>query len=176
MLRVMERQEFDAVFSIMKESFPVDEYRPYEEQRALLDRAAYCVYLWEHTENPKDETIKAFISVWQFEDFAYIEHFAVNPIYRNQGYGAFILREIKKLLSCPICLEVELPETDMAKRRIVFYERNGFFLNEYDYIQPPMSKGKNPVPLLVMTSGGKVSAKRFDEIKKCLYREVYKKK
>ena len=64
----------------------------------------------------------------------------------------------------------------MAKRRIAFYERNGFFLNKYDYIQPPMSKGKNPVPLLVMTSGGKVSAKRFDEIKKCLYREVYKKK
>ena len=73
----------------------------------------------------------------------------------------------------PYCLEVELPETDMARRRIGFYMRNGFFLNEYDYIQPPISKGRLPVPLRIMTSGGRITQADFEKIRTVLYKEVY---
>ena len=88
-----------------------------------MESSKYTVYVI-----PDDESdcIKAFITVWKFEDFAFIEHFAVNPFYRNQGLGSLILHEILNLLQCQICLEVELPKTDFAKRRIGFYERNGF--------------------------------------------------
>ncbi|MCI8448180.1 MAG: hypothetical protein HFH30_07230, partial [Eubacterium sp.] len=72
-----------------------------------------------------------------------------------------------------ICLEVELPENDLAKRRIRFYERNGFFLNQYPYVQPSISKGRSPIPLLIMTSGQPVSEKIFQEIKSTLYEYVY---
>ena len=64
----------------------------------------------------KKKYIKAIIAVFHFDDFAFIEHFAVNPIYRNQGLGSIILNELKTALDCQICLEVELPETENAKK------------------------------------------------------------
>ena len=169
-LRVAKTEEFDKIFSILENSFPSDEYRTYEGQQALWNHPRYSVYVI-----PDDESdcIKAFITVWKFEDFAFIEHFAVNPFYRNQGLGSLILHEILNLLPCQICLEVELPETDFAKRRIGFYERNGFFINHYPYAQPPYTREKQPVPLLMMTSGNCVSKDRFDSIKETIFKEVY---
>ena len=125
---------------------------------------------------PDDESdcIKAFITVWEFEDFAFIEHFAVNPFYRNQGLGSLILHEILNLLPCQICLEVELPQTDFAKRRIGFYERNGFFINHYPYSHNLLyTRDKQPVPLLMMTSGSSISKGQFDKIKETVFKEVY---
>ncbi len=171
MLRKMNEIEFDTVFSIMEASFPIDEYRPYDEQRALLYDAKYCIYVLADSDSAD---LKGFIAIWQLEDFAFIEHFAVNPIYRNQGLGTLILQEIRRLTGCQICLEVELPQTDLAKRRIAFYKRNGFYLNDYPYMQPPISKGRQPIPLLIMTSGDAISETRFEEMKKTVYREVYK--
>ena len=69
---------------------------------------------------------------------------------------------------------MEPPDTETARKRIGFYERNGFYLNDYPYIQPPMSEGKNELPLLIMTSGGKVDKKTFDMMMTTLYEKVYK--
>ena len=125
MLTKLNGKDFDKVFTILEESFPKDEYRTYEKQKALLDDARYTIYII-----PDRDEVKAFIAVWQFDDFAFVEHFAVNQAYRNQGLGSIILQEVMKKLPCMICLEVELPETDFAKRRIGFYERNGIHVNE----------------------------------------------
>lgn len=171
MIRKMNEDEFDTIFSIMEESFPIDEYRPYDEQNALLNDTRYNMYVLPDSNN---ENLKAFIAVWRFENFAFIEHFAVNPIYRNQGLGSLILQEISDLVKCQICLEVELPQTDFARRRIGFYERNGFYLNDYPYIQPPISEGRKPIPLLIMTSGERISEAGFESVKQTVYNEVYK--
>ena len=104
--------DFDKVYRIMEESFPIDERRTYEEQKALLNNKLYSIYILSDIEN---DNIKAFIAIWQFDDFAFVEHFAVSSSYRNGGIGALILQEVQKLLSCMICLEVELPEEEMAK-------------------------------------------------------------
>lgn len=169
-LRIAKTEEFDKIFSILENSFPPDEYRTYEDQKVLLNNPNYTVYV---IPDDKSDCIKAFITVWKFEDFAFIEHFAVNPVYRNQGLGSLILRETMNLLQCQICLEVELPETDLAKRRIGFYERNGFFVNHYPYIQPSYAKDKQPIPLLIMTSGNCISNDQFDNVQKTIFREVY---
>ena len=66
-----------------------------------------------------------------------------------------------------------VPETVLAARRIAFYERNGFFLNDFPYLQPPLSNGRDPVPLRVMTSGRAVSREEFERIKALLYTRVY---
>lgn len=171
MLEKLQLQDFDKVYAIMEEAFPDDEHRFYDEQKALLDNPKYTIYGLRNDQNGE---IKAFITVYQFDDFAFVEHFATNVLYRNQGLGAVILRELQDMLQCRICLEVELPDTDMAVRRIGFYRRNGFSLNNYDYIQPPMSKGKNSMPLLIMTTDGTITKGEFDTIKSTLYREVYK--
>ena len=165
----LTQNDFDALFSLMEKSFPADEYRGRAAQKALFDNPLYAVY------GLKDGAdVKAFISTWRFDDFAFVEHFAVNPRFRNNGVGGKMLNELIARLNKTVCLEVDPPETDIARRRIGFYERNGFFLNAHPYEQPPMAAGKKSVKMQVMTTGGKVNAERFAEIRSALYEKVYR--
>ena len=148
----------------MQASFSDDEYRPYDEQLALFEEPEYRIYYMP----------AGFLAVWEFESFIYIEHFAVDPALRNSGTGSAMLQELVKQYQKPICLEVELPEDELTRRRIGFYERNGFVFNEYPYIQPPISKGKSPVPLRIMTYGSAITQDTFEEMKRVLYQRVYK--
>ena len=171
MLEQLRNEEFDRVYRIMEASFPVDERRPFDEQRALLEDPAYRIYVCKA---PGPEDIAAFLAVWELEPVVFLEHFAVAPQCRNGGLGARMLKELVEQAGKTVCLEVELPETGLAARRIGFYERNGFFLNPYPYLQPPISKGRSAVPLRIMTSGGPVSEGEFQRIKALLYRRVYR--
>ena len=170
MLQKLKPEDFDKVFQIMELSFPEDEHRTYEEQKELLNNSLYQIYILS---DERGENIKAFVAVWEFDEIVYVEHLAVNPEFRNGGLGAMILQELISRSEKQICLEVEPPKETMAIRRIGFYERNGFFLNEYDYMQPAISKGRKPIPLLIMTSGRKISREEFDRIKTLLYTKVY---
>ncbi len=171
MISKLNPYDFDKIYKIMENSFPSDEHRPYEEQKELLNNANYCIYL---AKSEGSEEIQGFMAVWQFETLAFIEHFAVDEKYRNAGLGSAMLQDIRDLVKGRICLEVELPYTDMAKKRIGFYERNGFTYNEYQYIQPSISKGRNPIPLRIMTTEGDLNIEEFNVVKETLYKEVYK--
>ena len=171
MITTLAREEFDTVYGIMEESFPSDEYRPYEEQLALLEHDAYRIYVLR---DDGQSRIQAFLAVWEFADFAFIEHLAVAPACRNGGLGAQLLQHLTGRLKHPVCLEVEPPETELAARRIGFYRRNGFYLNPYPYQQPAISRGKHAIPLQIMTSGAPVSEETFRQIRTKLYREVYR--
>jgi len=169
MLKILDNKDFDKIYSIMEKSFPDDEFRPYDEQKALLDREEYKIYTWNI-----DGSICAFIALWEFHNILYIEHFAVDPDFRSGGIGSRILAEISSLTKKQICLEVEPPNDEITTRRVEFYKRNGFFLNEYPYMQPAISKGKRPVPLYIMTYGKKITKMKFNDIKFVLYTNVYK--
>lgn len=164
MLQFTSQSDFSEIYRIMQASFSDDEYRPYDEQLALFEEPEYRIYYMP----------AGFLAVWEFESFIYIEHFAVDPALRNSGTGSAMLQELVKQYQKPICLEVELPEDELTRRRIGFYERNGFVFNEYPYIQPPISKGKSPVPLRIMTYGEAITRETFEAIKNVLYRSVYK--
>ena len=75
-IRFARDEEFDKVFSVLKTSFPPDERRTYDAQKALLNNPKYNIYVLPDSES---DEIKAFITVWQFGTFAFVEHFAVNP-------------------------------------------------------------------------------------------------
>ena len=170
MIKRINREDFDAVFSIMEQSFPLDEYRTYEEQKELFAIPEYAIYgLYAEDES----LIKGFAAVWEFENVVFLEHLAVNPACRNGGLGAKMLQGLKEEFGKPICLEVELPEDELTRRRIGFYERNGFVLNPYDYIQPPLSKGRKAIPLMIMTSEKGLSQEEFFEVRDLLYKKVY---
>ena len=169
MLEKMNRCDFEAVFAIMEASFPPDERRPIEEQRAFLNEEGFEILVARD-----GDAIKGFLSVWHFEKFGYIEHFAVDSAHRNGGLGSRMLQETVTLLGGRACLEVEPPQNELTRRRVGFYGRNGFVLNEYPYVQPPISKGKEPVPLLIMSHGRALTAAEFEHCKDVLYRRVYK--
>lgn len=164
MLQRINETDFPEIYRIMQASFSDDEYRPYDEQLALFEEPEYRIYYMP----------AGFLAVWEFESFIYIEHFAVDPAFRNSGTGSAMLQELVKQYQKPICLEVELPEDELTRRRIGFYERNGFVFNEYPYIQPPISKGKSPVPLRIMTYRSEITREEFQKMKEILYRRVYK--
>ncbi|MBQ6895574.1 MAG: GNAT family N-acetyltransferase, partial [Clostridia bacterium] len=120
MLELLKNNEFDDVYSIMEDSFPEDERRPYDEQKMLLNKENYHIYVVKNTIG----RISAFIAVWNFKDFIFLEHFAVDSSLRNSGIGSRVLKDIKSKYNKIICLEVEHPESEITRRRVGFYERN----------------------------------------------------
>lgn len=168
MLRETNREDFLKVHDIMESSFPEDERRNIEGQEALFDEKEYHIY------SARDgEKIFGFISVWEFKDFSYIEHFAVDEKYRNGGQGAAMLTELVKSSDKPFVLEVELPESDITKRRIGFYERNNFVYNDYHYIQLPYSEDKNPVELRIMSYPKALNKEEFENVRDTLYKRLF---
>lgn len=167
MIEKLDIKEFDAVFSIMERSFPKEEYRPYESQKALLCDPAYAIYTAK-----EGGSIVGFAAVWEQETILFLEHLAVAPDCRNGGIGGQLLAYITGSAK-RVCLEVEPPENALTRRRIGFYERNGFFFNGYPYMQPSLGRGRSPVPLYIMTSGSTVTPEEFARMKDLLYSRVY---
>lgn len=102
-----------------------------------------------------------------------MEHFAIDETKRNGGYGKLVLSALKEKLGRPIVLEVELPENETSKRRICFYQRQGFQLWKEKYQQPPYRGGDSYLPMLLMAQGELNSETAFDEVKVTLYKKVY---
>lgn len=170
LLEKTDASGFDEIYALMGNSFPPEECRPYPEQKALLSRPAYGLY---SLRDDQDGNLLGFAAVWEWEDFAFIEHIAVNPIFRNGGLGGKLLDQVVDLLGKPVCLEVEPPDGGLASRRIGFYQRHGFFLNPYPYTQPSISEGRKPIPLQIMTYGREIQEAEFSTIRNRLYRQVY---
>ena len=135
---------------------------------------------------PKDETqLSTFISqlstqhhplglltTWHFEEFIYIEHFAIAPTLRSQGYGAEALRTFIYEHGKPIILEAEPPTDALSIRRIGFYERSGLTLYDFPYIQPAYTPDSNPVELCLMGTLD-TNATPLTLVSRTLHREVY---
>ena len=168
MLTPMPEQDFDQFYTILTDSFPPDELRSRDEHEALLARPDYTVY----AHYDRGELI-AFLTVWETESLAFIEHFAVGKCHRNRGLGAKLLEQLKKQLGKPLCLEAELPNSPLAERRLAFYERNGFLINQFPYMQPALEPGKQPVPLYLLTTDKPLDVESFLTIKQYLYTVVY---
>jgi GNAT superfamily N-acetyltransferase len=149
-------------------SFPEDERRDF-----------YQFYLQNENQNPEfyyaldDNILIGFYTQWTFTCFNYIEHLAINEIYRGRGYGKELIEKIESVSDRLIVLEVELPETIFSGKRIEFYLKAGFNLCEFPYIQPPYGPGKKSVPMNLMTFPTKINFSEFIIIKKTLYQEVY---
>ena len=162
--------DFPLIYIIMEKSFPEDERRPYNEQEALLRNPLYRIYIARESD---EKSVQGFAAVWEFDKFAFVEHLAVEPSNRNKGIGARILEMLHCSIGKKLCLEVEPPKDEMSVRRIAFYKRNHFFFNDYEYFQPPISEGKNPVQLYIMTSESEITEQEFLLIKSILYKKVY---
>lgn len=164
----MKKEEFDKVFEIMEKAFPLSERRNYANQKALLGHPRYKISVYK-----QEEDILGFMATWEFETFHFVEHFAVDSKARGLGIGSLMIKEFLEETSKEVFLEVELPETDYAKRRIGFYERIGFHFNAYKYLQPPLQEGQAFLPLRVMSYPAAIGQKALDEFRKAVYKEVY---
>lgn len=168
-LEALTKADFEAVWNIMEESFPVDERRNRAGQEEILAEPCYHLYGCK-----QEGKLAAFFAVWEFEAFSFIEHFAVEKSHRNGGIGAALLGQLLALVKEPVILEVEPPEGELQRRRIGFYERNGFVTNSYDYVQPAMSEQGRAIPLRIMSRPEELGEVEFEKVRDRLYRDVYK--
>ena len=117
------------------------------------------------------KNVAGLITFWDFGDFAYGEHFAIDQSKRNCGIGGKSFSSLIQQLGKPFIIEVEPSgTTPEADRRIGFYQRLGFTAHpDFAYVQPAYAPDLQPVPLMLMTTATIDLAKAADIIK----REVY---
>ena len=160
---------WDSLALVYHTSFPIDEQRPIEDITRLIEHdlrfIAYAI-----TDN--SDTFVGMLTTWHFDEFIHIEHFAIVPALRSQGYGSKALQTYIATQRKPIILEAEPPTDDITRRRIQFYQRSGLTLHEYPYIQPAYTPERNPVPLRLM---GTINTEiiSLPHITMTLHREVY---
>ena len=164
-LRKVTEYDFERIFEIMDYSFPNTEMRNKKNQKNLFKNIKYHVVM--------DEEKKGFIAYWDFKQFIFLEHFAVSTEARGEGHGEKMLEVFVESLTLPSILEVEPPEDEITKRRISFYERMGFRLNDFSYIQPCLRVDEPSIPLKIMSYKKTIDESKFKEYKAKIYKEVY---
>ena len=160
----INRGDFKNIYGEMESAFIKEERRTFDDAYAVLDNEKYTLYgIFCGGERV------GFISLWTLRNVVFIEHFAIRSEYRNKGYGGAALDALKKCFPKMI-LEAEPPESEIASRRIAFYQRAGFVLIDGPYMQPSYHGGEG-VRLVIMSYPS--SLDDFDETVKELYSTVY---
>lgn len=161
--------QIGCVKSIYISSFPEEERRPWDEVMKLTDTVGgpFAFYIVNCGKSPV-----GIITAWTFKNFTYIEHFAIEPSRRGHGIGAKVLKEFVRSQSVPVVIEVEPASTGkMARRRIEFYKRSGFYpYPDFEYIQPPYSTGLPSVRLMLMATSEDID---LAEVSSTLHQNVY---
>ena len=141
-LTPLDPADLAAAEALYLASFPPEERRDWQQ---IADPALMPRLLGVYDDAA---ALAGFITIWPFDTFIYVEHFAVDPSRRGAGIGATAIELLRRQSELPIVLEVEPPThpDPMAPRRIRFYERCGLHLLDYDYTQPPPPPRPPPPP------------------------------
>ncbi len=141
----MRKKGFEDFYRALCRSFVWEETREKDDAYATLSDPRFTVYRIVENDRPV-----GYITLWRLSRLTFVEHFFIFDEYRSHGYGARVLGMVKEAFG-PLILEVEPAEdSELAARRVGFYERCGFHLNDYPYAQPSFH-GEAPVPLRLMT-------------------------
>ncbi len=159
---------FREAWDIYESSFPPDERRSLSRQIGIFGNPRYRFF-----EVYDKGQLAGILTTWKLEKSTFIEHFAVSENLRGHGTGTRLMTEYMSSNSGRIVLEAERLNTRTAERRIEFYERLGFRLNGYDYVQPPYGKGKKPVPCFLMSYPEPIASSEFPKVKEEIYSTVY---
>jgi GNAT superfamily N-acetyltransferase len=153
---------------LFESAFPDEERPPFGE---LKNRNKDKFHFMVATNDDGDEPI-GILTYWTFDEFIYIEHFAIDEDLRNQGLGKAVFLNFLSQQKQQVVLEVETPVSEEAEHRIEFYASMGLFSNPQHYVQPPYRKGGQEVEMIIM-SKYELDDDEFCEIRNLLYREVY---
>lgn len=164
----MNKKDFDSFFKILDNSFPKNERRDYFSQKKLLDNKYYKPLVLKI-----EDKVLAIMAIWEFDDFIFIEHLAIDKKLRGQGIGTKLIKNYLSKTKKEVFLEVEPPICEISKRRVLFYQRLGFYLNDFYYLQQPLNTDDTPFELKIMSYSKNISEDEFEKYKKVIYKEVY---
>lgn len=155
------------IHDLYHSAFPVAERRIWKDLLAMLDASGNMHMLLVLD---GDREI-GFVVFWIFENGCFIEHLAVDPQNRGKRYGERIMQELMPMGA--LLLEVELPGSPDALRRIGFYERLGFQILPFDYRQPSYHEKGISYPMLLMSNSGIQEEAPYAELLQQIRERVY---
>lgn len=167
----IKSNEFDHAYKIMEAAFPNSELRTYAKIKEFFIREELRLFGIK-----EENTLSGVIMCWECDTCIFLENFAVDKAARGKGLGSLLLKEIQNYyIDKLIILEIEKPYDDLSERRLHFYERNGFILSDYGYMQPQINVEVNTIYLMIMSYPKSIDQEQFIAIKDDLFRNVYQK-
>lgn len=113
------------VSELYEEAYPIEERT---ETERLLRMIEDCPEMTFNAIMDENDVFAGMAVVWELGICRYLLYLAVLREKRNLGIGAAALSALQMESPLPIILEVELPSDELKRRRIGFYERNGFHI------------------------------------------------
>lgn len=161
------RKKISKIFYAYEKTFPENERRDKEQFLDLAENPGVFIF---NAKN-EDETV-GYVVLWELKDFYFLEHFEVFEEFRNHKFGEQILETLKEKFE-KLILETE-PDSlsEIAARRVSFYQRNGFEIIDKDYIQPPYGEEKSSLHLFLMAN---FLPENLEQNIKNIYEVVYQK-
>ncbi|OON97303.1 MAG: hypothetical protein ATN31_08425 [Candidatus Epulonipiscioides saccharophilum] len=135
-------------YSLYLEAFPLEQTRNSTSQEFVLKDPNYHFNIIL-----VDNSFAGFLMCWHYDEYIYIEHFAIAKHLRGSGLGTqalSLLKNYDKLL----ILEIDPPIDDYSISRQKFYERSGFILNmQFEHNPPAYRLEYKQQQLVIMASG-----------------------
>jgi ribosomal protein S18 acetylase RimI-like enzyme len=132
---------------LYESSFPAYERREWTSVLQLLEEPRMQIEAFL-----EEEQFLGFMILWMFDQWLFLEHFAVEQGYRRKHIGQTVLKYLIDKADNRLILETELATDESALQRIRFYERAGLITIPVPYFQPPYSKHGQPVPMQLMST------------------------
>ena len=162
--------ESDALFSqataLYEAAFPPIERRDADEQARVMQKEDFhfAVMMTE-------DGFSGIALYWETPAFLFLEHLAVLPALRGRGYGGVAL-ELLKGKGKTVILEIEPPVDELTRRRLAFYERNGFRLTPHDHLQTRFRPDDSDLELKVLSYPHVINEAEYRRFYAYLQREV----
>lgn len=168
-IRRAEDEAFRKLTALYTEAFPPEERREIAQLEAMLASESEMYFNAAEC----DGQLAGLCVYWDFGSFYYLEHLAVFAGMRNKKIGQQILDWMEEHLPGERLLEVEPAETEIAVRRIRYYERNGYRILDRSYLQPSYVDGGEEFPLWVMGSESGLPAEVLNRQIQTIKEKVY---
>ena len=146
---------FEKAWQIYEDSFPQEEKRTLKEQLKLFNKKSFTMLCYV-----EDEIVLAILFYWQIQRYTYLEHFAVNSTQRGRSYGSKILQEFINN-NQNIILEIEPIVDETTQKRLDFYQRFDFKVNNHIHFQVPFRKDAQELKLIFLSHKNLLSVEEY---------------
>ncbi|MDZ4992366.1 GNAT family N-acetyltransferase [Clostridium perfringens] len=168
-IRINSNNEcFNKAMEIYKVSFPIFEQRTIKDQiKALEDEDYHFNVIYD------GDKMVGILLYWDMNGYKYIEHFAIDSSLRGKNYGSRVLKEFCKN-NKNVILEIDPPIDEISNKRLNFYSKLGFKLQDFNHIHPSYRKECKSHSLKIMTFNENISKEDYDTFNNLLKKNVMK--
>ena len=162
--------DFNLIWNMLSESFDTTVLREKQLLKQMI-AGGQCQYFLEKDASQK---IDGALLWCDLKDFIFLEYLVVTPEMRGRGIGQKILSNFLNEKNRTVILEVEIPRSKNDRKRIEFYKKLNFHLNEYPYTVPPFHVGDAPLDLMIMSFPKALSEKTFHTTRDVIFESLYR--